>query len=111
MSPAASVSAILVGYDNEPEALLTAIRSLREQTAAPRQIICVDQSVDGRFDRALQGAVPELEVLRLEENIGYSSACNRAAGLATGDYLLFINPDAEAERSCLEHLLGAIAGP
>jgi GT2 family glycosyltransferase len=109
MSPAASVSAILVGYDNEPEHLLTAIRSLREQTAAPRQIICVDQSVDGRFDRALRGAVPELDVLRLEENIGYPSACNRAAALATGDYLLFINPDAEAERSCIEHLLTAIA--
>jgi GT2 family glycosyltransferase len=105
-----SVTAILVGYDDDPHDLLAAIRSLREQTVAPKQIICVDQSADGRFDRELRGAAPELELLRLEENIGYSSACNRAAQLATGDCLLFINPDAKAEPSCLEHLLGAIAG-
>ena len=105
-----SVTAILVGYDDDPQDLLAAIGSLREQTVVPKQIICVDQSADGRFDRELRGAAPELELLRLEENVGYSSACNHAARLATGDYLLFINPDAEAERSCLEHLLGAIAG-
>jgi GT2 family glycosyltransferase len=104
-----SVTAILVAYDNEPQDLLAAIRSLREQTVVPEQIICVDQSVDGRFERELRGAAPELELLRLEENIGYPSACNRAAQLATGDYLLFINPDAEAERSCVERLLVAIA--
>ena len=104
------MTAILVGYDNEPQDLLGAIRSLREQTVVPTQIICVDQSADGRFERALRGAAPELELLRLHENIGYASACNRAGRLATGNYLLFINPDAEAERSCLEHLLGAIAG-
>ena len=104
-----SVTAILVGYDDEPEDLLAAIRSLREQTVAPTQIVCVDQSVDGRFARELPSAAPELDLLRLEENVGYASACNRAAQLATGDYLLFINPDAEAERSCLEQLLHAIA--
>ena len=53
-----SVTAILVGYDDEPQDLLAAIRSLRQQTAAPTQIICVDQSVDGRFDRELRGAGP-----------------------------------------------------
>ena len=105
-----SVTAILVAYNSEPQDLLAAIRSLRAQTVVPKQIICVDQSVDGRFERQLQGAAPELDLLRLEENIGYPSACNLAARLATGEYLLFINPDAEAERSCLEHLLGAIAG-
>ena len=40
-----------------------AIRSLREQTVVPKQIICVDQSVDGRLDRELLGAAPELDLL------------------------------------------------
>ena len=105
-----SVTAILVGYNSEPQDLLAAIQSLRRQTVAPEQIICVDQSVDGRFETAVQGAGPELDLLRLEENVGYPAACNRAARIATGDYLLFINPDAVAERSCVEHLLGSVAG-
>jgi GT2 family glycosyltransferase len=53
-----SVTAILVAYDGEPQDLLAAIRSLRAQTVVPKQIICVDQSVDGRFERQLRGAAP-----------------------------------------------------
>lgn len=104
-----TVTAILVGYDGPTEAIATAIDSLRAQTVAPVQIVCVDQSIDGRFEQALGDSRPELEILRIEENLGYPSACNRAAGRATGDYLLFLNPDARAEPGCVEHLSTLLA--
>jgi GT2 family glycosyltransferase len=102
------VSAIIVGYGGEPEELGETIASLKGQTRPPSQIVCVDQSADGRFERFLARAQPGVEVLRQEENIGYPSACNLAARRARGEHLLFINPDARAREDCLEVLAGVL---
>jgi GT2 family glycosyltransferase len=107
MDGATTVSAVLIGYDGPPEVLAQAVRSLREQTQAPAQIICVDQSADARFQRLLAGC-GGVEIMRSEENLGYSSACNLAASAATGEYVLFLNPDARAEPNCVEHLVLAL---
>ncbi len=108
MTADAAVSAVLIGYDGPAETLGQSVRSLRKQTLAPAQIICVDQSSDGRFDRLLRGSA-DVEILRPEANLGYPSACNRAALAATGEYLLFLNPDAEADPTCVEQLAMALA--
>ncbi len=101
------VSAVLVGYDGPAEALVAAVASLHDQTLAPSQILCVDQSVDGRFQRSLSGD-ERVEVLRPGRNLGYSSACNLAARAAYGEYLLFLNSDAEADPDCVEQLVAAL---
>jgi GT2 family glycosyltransferase len=100
---------VLVAYGGPSETLLEAIASLQRQTLPPGQVICVDQSADGRFAAALE-AVPGVEIIRTERNLGYSSACNRAATVATGDYVLFLNPDARADPDCVEQLARALDG-
>jgi GT2 family glycosyltransferase len=102
----ARVTAVLIAYDGPPETLTRAIDSLREQSVAPAQIICVDQSPDRRFASCL-GAERSVELLVSSGNLGYPSACNWAARRAEGDYLMFMNPDALAEPSCLEELVRA----
>lgn len=101
---AATVTAVLVGYDTPADHLAAVAASLCDQTLAPVEIVCVDQSLDGRFERHLSGA-ERVQVLRPGRNLGYSSACNLAAGIAGGEYLLFLNPDAEADRDCVEQLV------
>jgi len=103
-----SVSAIIVGYSGAPEVLAGAIDALLTQTLTPTQIICVDQSPDGRFDKHLRDTHPAVQRIRSTENVGYSSACNRAAQSATGEFLFFINPDTRAHESCVEILVGAL---
>ncbi|MBV9817457.1 MAG: glycosyltransferase family 2 protein [Solirubrobacterales bacterium] len=103
-----TVSAVLVGYGGSAEALCRAVRSLQRQTLAPTQIICVDQSADGRFERLLRHR-EGVEIVRPECNLGYPSACNRAAAIATGEHLLFLNPDAEADADCVAELASALA--
>jgi GT2 family glycosyltransferase len=109
MSDGARVTAVIVGYDSPPEEVVGLIGSLRDQTLPPIQILCVDQSVDGRFDRVLRGTDLPVEVLVLAENLGYPSACNLAARQAVGEHILFINPDAGADESCVEELARALA--
>jgi GT2 family glycosyltransferase len=103
-----TVSAVLIGYDGPPEGLAQAVRSLRSQTLAPTQIICLDQSSDGRLAKVLGGS-DGVEILYSKENLGYPSACNRAAAIATGEYLLFLNPDARADPDCVAELVSALA--
>jgi hypothetical protein len=64
------VTAVLVGYDAPAEALAGAVTSLRAQTLAPTEIVCVDQSVDGRFRERLSGA-EGVDVIRPDRNLGY----------------------------------------
>ncbi|MCF7708920.1 MAG: glycosyltransferase family 2 protein [Verrucomicrobia bacterium] len=48
---------------------------------------------------------PNAEVVNLSGNYGYCEGNNRAAEIATGDYLLFLNPDTWLESDCLERLI------
>jgi GT2 family glycosyltransferase len=105
MTPA-PVTAVIVAYSGTPlESLLAAAASLRAQDMAPKQIICVDQTPDSRFGNALSTADPDVEVLLTGQNLGYVSASNLAASRATGDYLMFLNPDARADPDCLARLV------
>lgn len=104
------VTAILIASHEAPEPLLDVVASLRRQTLAPTQVICVDQSEDGRFAARLAQAEPHVEVVSTQgRNLGYPSACNLAAGGARGEALLFLNPDAQADPHCVEHLGRALS--
>jgi GT2 family glycosyltransferase len=103
-----AVTAIIVGTGEPPDVLARLIASLRRQTLSPAQMVCVDQSPDGRYAVLADAPDSEVEVLGLRENLGYPSACNRGAQRATQEYLLFINPDAEADASCIAELHDAL---
>jgi GT2 family glycosyltransferase len=109
MNDQAGVSAVVVGYHSTPETLAPTIASLLEQSLAPAQILCVDQSPDGRLEPLAGSGPPAVEVILLRRNIGYAAACNQAVKRATGEYVLFINPDAEADPRCIEQLVDALA--
>lgn len=102
-----SVSAIIVTY-RQVELTLGAVASLKAQSVPPQEIIVVDNDPVRSAGEPLLAAHPDLRVLH-EDNIGYAPACNRGAAVATGDWLFFLNPDAEAEPDSLERLLAVAA--
>lgn len=57
------------------------------------EVVVVDNgSADDSLDGVEQLGVP-VSVIRNSENRGFAAACNQGAAQATGDYLLFLNPD------------------
>jgi N-acetylglucosaminyl-diphospho-decaprenol L-rhamnosyltransferase len=57
------------------------------------EVVVVDNaSIDDSL-RGIDEFGISVTIVRNKENIGFAAACNQGASLASGDYLLFLNPD------------------
>ena len=91
---AAGVSVVIVTYRNAADigGCLAAVRNAAP--VAPVDVIVVDNaSGDGTV--AAARAVPGVTVLERPDNGGFAAGCTAGAAVASGDWLLFLNPDTE----------------
>jgi GT2 family glycosyltransferase len=101
------VGVVIVDY-NDDDLLEKAVRSACEQSYRPHRIFVVDNaSSDGSGGRAKR-ACPQVELLRLDENVGFAAGNNIGIErLDDCELIALLNPDAVAERDWLEHLVAA----
>ena len=98
---------IIVNY-NGGDLIQAALDHLKRQTCKPHEVFVIDNaSTDGSADRLDMAGLEHVRLVRMEENIGFAAANNRAAELATGDWLALLNPDTEPQPRWLEALLDA----
>ena len=86
------VSIIIVNY-NGKEYLENCLKLLRYCKYSPFEIIVVD---NGSVDDSLyfiSNKFPDVQIIKLKQNIGFAKANNLAAKAANGDLLLFLNND------------------
>lgn len=97
------ISVITVTY-NSLDVLPNMLSSLPE----PLEIIVVDNASEDK--KSLEELVNNHGGMFVENevNLGFGAACNKGAKLASGEYLLFLNPDASFESRTLEAFLKAI---
>lgn len=102
-----SVSAIVVSYETR-EDLGACLASLAAHGGPGLETIVVDNaSSDGSAD--LVGcSFPAVRLVRSARNEGFGAACNRGAAVATGAYLLFLNPDAQVTAGAVPALARAL---
>jgi GT2 family glycosyltransferase len=88
------VSVIIVNY-NTIGVLVPAIKSIFEQTKdISYELIVVDNnSADNSESIILKEFGKNVIYMALSENIGFGRANNKAAAIAKGKYLFFLNPD------------------
>jgi N-acetylglucosaminyl-diphospho-decaprenol L-rhamnosyltransferase len=98
-------SAIVVTYNSAGQigACLGALRS----EAGWQRIVVDNASQDDTTERA-QKADPAACVVKNPKNIGFAAAANQGARLASGNILLFLNPDAIAQPGALDALAKAL---
>lgn len=104
---AARVSAVIVTF-REIDLTLAAIASLEAQTVPIAEIVVVDNDPAHSAREPIATAHPDVILLNAD-NVGYAPACNLGAARATGDWLFFLNPDAQADPDCVERLLAVAA--
>lgn len=69
------------------------------------EIIVVDNnSTDGSMD-FLQPLFPQIKFIANKENLGFGKANNQACKIASGEYILFLNPDTLLPEDCLHKCL------
>jgi GT2 family glycosyltransferase len=102
------VSILLLTY-NSREYVGPCLDSIRDKTAYPSyEIIAVDNhSGDGTPDELKRRAADDsrIQVACLDRNHGFAGGNNIAAGMAKGEYILFLNPDTVVTWGWLDRLI------
>ena len=107
--PACLLSIIIVTYNSIDEisgCLSSVPATLRR--AGVETLVVDNASQDGTPD-CIRRNFPQVRVIDAGENLGFSKANNRGFDAATGEYILFLNPDtvlnSEALEACLDRLM------
>lgn len=99
---------IVIPVHNGRELLDKLLNSIRRQTAAPLEVIVVDNgSTDGAAESARRAGA---RVIAMGRNTGFATAVNRGIREAKGEGIALINSDVELDRRWLEALWGAACG-
>ncbi|MEJ2636348.1 MAG: glycosyltransferase [Calditrichia bacterium] len=99
------ISIIIVNY-NVKEYLAQSLQSIqRALSGISHEIYVVDNaSVDGSV-AYLRRHFPEVNIIRNENNVGFSKANNQALKVVKGEYVVLINPDTVVQEDTFSKLL------
>lgn len=99
------IAAIIVTYNNV-NFISKCIDSL--ESANANEIIVVDNaSTDGTVD-LIRRNYPDINLVQLDDNIGYGSANNIGVREARSDFIVILNPDTIVEEDALSELVNPI---
>ena len=108
MSKETQLSIIIVNY-NSGKYLYNTIRSVYDSYPdTVFEIIVVDNKSSDSSLSAVIRNFPEVHIIELDNNEGFSKANNIGAKIAVGEYLLFLNNDTEIFKSSIDTLLNEI---
>jgi GT2 family glycosyltransferase len=107
--PRASVSVVICTRDR-PEALERALRSIRNLSPAPDEILVVDNAPRTSDTRAVVERMPDVRYV-LEPRPGLDRARNTGARAATGAIVAFADDDVEVHAGWIEGLLRGFDDP
>ena len=98
---------VIIPNWNGEEFLSACLDSLRRQSIQDFETVLVDNgSTDGSVELVRRG-FPEVRLIPLRENRGFSAAVNVGLGISNAEYAALLNPDTEVEPGWLEALLRA----
>jgi len=83
--------------------------SVKRQSLTPDLVMVLDNQSSVGEIRAVASAYPEVQMLTMTENLGYSGGANRLIREADEhDYILLLNPDAVLDPRCLQEMVRAM---
>ncbi|MEO7250995.1 MAG: glycosyltransferase [Arenimonas sp.] len=107
--PAQVTASIIIPVHNELEFTLRCLHALgRSGDRSAFEVILVDDA-SSDASAATLARIDGLRYLRNTENLGFIQSCNAGAGIARGEFLVFLNNDTVVQPGWLDALLGTFA--
>lgn len=100
---------VIIPNWNGAHHLPTCLDALRAQTCGEFEIIVVDNASTDGSSELLAASYPEVHVLVLPENRGFTGACNAGINAAQGEFIALLNNDTEADQNWASAVLDAFA--
>lgn len=100
------ISLVIVNY-NTKTFLKNCLSSIEREVGVsilPEIIVFDNNSSDGS-QTFIRNNYPKVKLIESKQNLGFGGANNRAAKVARGEYLFFLNPDTKLDKHCLSRLL------
>lgn len=102
-------AAIIIPHYNGQQHLETCLGSLRRQTVSDFEVLLVDNGSTDGTQAYVQAEFPEVRLIELGRNFGFTGACNAGFAAATSPILILLNNDTEVHPHWLENILDAFA--
>ncbi len=99
---------VVVPVHNNWELTKSCLEHLRLQTLQHTVIVCDNGSTDGTTEH-LRASYPEVRVVELGANLGFSVACNRGVHAGSGEIVVLMNNDVDCRPEFLERLVAPLA--
>lgn len=91
VSKMSKISVVIVTYNNQNE-IDNCLKSIFNKTSEV-EIIIVDSDSKDDTRVLIKKYKNKVKLIELQENLGFGKACNLGVKKATGEYLIFLNPD------------------
>jgi len=104
LNVATSISVIIVNYNAGP-VLAECVTSIKNAGPVLEIIIVDNASVDDSLDRIGAAACSGLTIKKNPSNLGFAVGCNVGTKIASGDCLLYLNPDCILDPNAIDEMI------
>ncbi|MCY3781212.1 MAG: glycosyltransferase family 2 protein [Chloroflexi bacterium] len=98
---------IVIPNWNGAHFLETCLDALRRQTEASREIILVDNASSDGSQAYVKSHYPDVKLIELAANRGFTGACNIGIEAATGEFIALLNNDTEVDKRWAAEVIAA----
>lgn len=102
-------ASIIIPHYNGQQHLETCLGSLRRQTVTDFEVLLVDNGSTDGSQAYLRAEFPEVRLIELGRNFGFTGACNAGFAAATSPILILLNNDTETDPHWLANILDGFA--
>ena len=102
-----SLFSVVIPNWNGKHFLQSCLDSLRAQTHPNIEVIIVDNASSDGSQEYIKTAYPEVFLIELSENQGFTGACNIGMEKATGEIVSLLNNDTEVEPNWIAEIVSA----
>lgn len=102
------IDVIVPNYNGRRHLELCIPALLQQERLADVRISVVDDCSTDDSVSFLQTQYPQIDIIEMPRNAGFVAACNAGIAATTGDYVVLLNNDTEADPRWLAELIGAL---